>query len=230
MKVAIIAAMKEELELFKERCSIIKEEQEASFTFYIGIYEGKDIVLMQCGIGKVNAGIGTSLLIHRYKPDYIINSGVAGGMGNDVSLLDLVISEELCYHDVDVTAFDYPMGQVPGLPIKFQADKTLFDAAMATTPAEGSSIHYGVIASGDSFIHEYPQIMQITRHFPEALAVEMEGAAVAQTAHLFHVPFVVIRSISDIIQSDGSHQTYENTMEKAALISSDFVLQMIQSL
>ena len=230
-KIGIIAAMQLELNGF---LSVLKNQQEVSFgkfKYYTGSIGDHDIILMLCGIGKVNAAVGTTLLIDKLQPDYIINTGVAGGFSDSLAIGDLVISTEVSHHDADVTVFDYQYGQIPDMPPSFEADSTLVDFAMNALPGDSSlSIYRGKIISGDSFIHEESQIQDIRRKFPDITAVEMEGSAIAQTCYLFSIPFVVIRSISDLVARDGSHSDYQQHKQPSADLSVRLVLNLIEKL
>jgi len=229
MKVAIIAAMQEEMNHLKELLSSVQTHQEGPLTIFKGERRGHTIFLIQSGIGKVNAAIATNILIRDYRPDYVINTGVAGGYHRDLNILDLVLSTKLAYHDVDVTVFDYQRGQLPGKPLYFEADNHLLDIASQVDTAPHKAIP-GVIYSGDSFIHTPDQVDFLQRHFPDAAAVEMEGAAIAHTCHQYGIPFLVIRAISDLVFTDESHKTYENKMEEAAIVSSQLIDQMLLKL
>lgn len=190
-----------------------------------------DVSLFLCGIGKVNAAVGTTLLIDKLKPDCIINTGVAGGTRNTLNVGDIVISKEVRHHDADATAFDYEFGQIPRMPAAFVADERLVSMARKVsmnTPTLRT--HYGTVVSGDSFIHAAKQVKKITERFPDTIAVEMEGAAIAQTSYLFDIPFVLIRSISDKVHEDNSTTTYEQCLVQAAENSVSMVLGLLDCL
>src|SRR5690625_2188341 len=151
--IAIIGAMDEEIELLKSKMSITKEEKIANSNFFIGQLEGKEVVLLQSGIGKVNAAMSTTIMFERYQPEYIINTGSAGGYHTDLEVGDIVISDYVVHHDVDVTAFKYEYGQVPGMPAKFEADESLVNRTMeAAAKIEGIQAMKGLISTGDTFM------------------------------------------------------------------------------
>ena len=155
MKTAIIAAMEPELEELVSRMDKASEVKRAGFTFYSGTLAGYEAVLLLSGIGKVNAAVGTALLIEDYHPDAVINTGVAGGFDKTLQPGDIVLSEEVRHHDVDALPFGYEAGQVPGMPAAYTADAGLLRLAAATAPEELSvQVKTGLIVSGDSFIHE----------------------------------------------------------------------------
>lgn len=230
MKVAIIGAMEEEVSLLREQLVGLETQTHAGFEYYTGQLEGCEVVLLRSGIGKVNAAISVTLLLEIYQPDVVINTGSAGGFHLELNVGDVVISQSVCHHDVDVTAFGYERGQVPGMPACFLPDQTLVDVAQQAIDSLGEVAHmHGLIATGDRFMH-IEQDVQLTREaFPEMIACEMEAAAVAQVCHRFEVPFVVIRSLSDIAGKENK-LTFEQYLPKAAKHSSEVVQEMLKYL
>ena len=230
-RVGIIAAMQLELDGFLAHLKNRKTVSFGKTDYHTGSIGGCELALMRCGIGKVNAAVGTTLLIDKLKPDIIINTGVAGGFAKNLEIGDIVVSTEVGHHDADVTVFKYLHGQIPDMPPTFPADAALVELALSSFPREsGQSVHKGIIVSGDSFIHSDHQIDHIQRNFPNIAAVEMEGSAIAQTCYLFNVPFVVIRSISDLVFKDQSHDDYQGYKQFAADISVKLVMNLIASL
>lgn len=228
--VGIIGAMAQEVALLKAQMRNVSTSQLGSFEFYRGELEGVDVVLVQCGIGKVASAIATTLLIQQFSPDCVINTGSAGGFDPELAVGDIVISSELRYHDVDVTAFGYEMGQVPKLPAAFQADPRLINAANDCIQDMGfCQTKQGLITTGDSFMCDPVRIEQVRANFPSMLAVEMEGAAIAQVCHQLQTPFVVIRSLSDIAGKE-SPTSFEAFLEIAARNSSVMVLKLLPKL
>lgn len=231
MKIGIIAAMEEELALLKNNLEDIQTSSFGQFRYHTGRIDDIEITLFQCGIGKVNAAVGTTLLLDKFSPDFLINTGVAGGFPDHVNMGDVVISSEVSHYDADATAFDYELGQIPKMPPVYKADTLLSKLAYkAGTSCDDISVHHGPILSGDSFIHTDQQVCFLADKFPRVMAVEMEGAAVAQTTFLFNVPFVLIRSISDKISEQGNPTTYSKWLEKAAANSTKIVLSIINEL
>lgn len=230
MKVAIIGAMEEEVSLLRDQISDLTIETHGGFEYYIGRINETDVVLLRSGIGKVNAAISTALLIKLYEPDYVINTGSAGGFHTDLEVGDIVISSSVCHHDVDVMAFGYERGQVPGHPACYLPDSTLIAAAKASIDALNEVTHmHGLIATGDRFMHQ-PEDVETTRgYFPDMIACEMEAAAVAQTCHVFETPFVIIRSLSDIAGKENA-VTFEQYLEQAATHSAKVILEMLKHL
>ncbi len=223
--------MEEELVLLVNKLDGASTESFGQFTYHTGKINGVEVALFLCGIGKVNAAVGTTLLLDKFKPDYLINTGVAGAFPGNINIGDIVVSSEVRHYDADATAFDYEMGQIPQMPAAYKADKLLLGLAQKAWINEGGiSVHQGPVLSGDSFIHTPQQISQIENKFPDVMAVEMEGAAIAQTGFLFNVPFILIRSISDKVHEEGSSAVYEQSMEQAAANSVRMVLSMLEEL
>ena len=228
--IGIIGAMEPEVALLRQQIQNSSSQQVGSYTFYRGSLNGKDVVLVQSGIGKVAAAVATTLLIELFKPDAVINTGSAGGFDPELEVGDVVISSEVCHHDVDVTAFGYKMGQVPQMPATFSATPALVEAAKQSIQALGfCKTKTGLIATGDSFICDPARIAVIRQQFPDMLAVEMEGAAIAQVCHMLSTPFVVIRSLSDIAGKE-SPQSFEAYLEVASKNSSAMVQELLSRL
>ncbi len=231
MRIGIIAAMEEELKEIRSRLENQEEIRYGQFYYYTGCLCGHDVVILLCGIGKVNAAVGTTLLLDKFKPEYVINTGVAGGFPDVLEIGDIVVSTEVRHHDADATIFDYEYGQIPRMPVAYQADKTLVKLASKSLTGKNSpGIVKGTIMSGDSFIYHPEQIRQIRERFPSVLAVEMEGAAIAQTCYLFNIPFVIIRSISDNVAVERSDQDYKKFLTRAAENSVALVINLLNKL
>jgi len=193
MKIGIIVAMDKELQQLQH------------------LFNDGNVIVQKCGIGKVNAALGAAEMIAQYKPDVIISSGCAGGNGDDVNIQDVVVSTELVYHDVycGTAIGESVYGQVQGLPARFKADPMLLEKAISLQPS-GISLHPGLIVTGDWFVDSKEKMREIVGHFPEAKAVDMESAAIAQTCYLRHVPFISFRVISDIPLRDTDASQYHD--------------------
>ncbi|MDG6778669.1 5'-methylthioadenosine/S-adenosylhomocysteine nucleosidase [Thiomicrorhabdus sp. zzn3] len=230
MKIAIIGAMEEEVSLLRDRLDNLQTQVHAGFEYYVGQIEGTDVVLLRSGIGKVNAAISSTLLLQVYQPDYVINTGSAGGFHTDLNVGDIVISSSVCHHDVDVTPFGYDLGQVPGMPACFLPDETLVEAAQHSIEALDEVVHmHGLIATGDRFMHQPEDVANTRNNFPEMIACEMEAASIAQVCHTFDTPFVIIRSLSDIAGKENA-VTFEKYLEQAATHSAKVILEMLRQL
>ncbi len=204
--IGVIAAMEKELSILCNAMGKFETHKTGCFEFFTGKIEGKDVTLLCSGIGKVNAAVGCALLIQQFKPACVINTGSAGGINPSLKVGDAVISTGLIYHDVDVTAFNYAPGQLPRQPQIFPVDEKLVKLAkdavdeLKREKALPASFNHcsGIIGSGDVFMHEPERIAEVRRVFPDIAAVEMEGAAIAHCCHLFSVPALVIRALSDV--------------------------------
>ncbi len=230
MKIGIIGAMSEEVVLLRANIEGATVERIAGCEFTIGKMSGKEVVLLQSGIGKVSAAMSTAVLLDRFGADCIINAGSAGGFAKGLEVGDIVLSTEVVHHDVDVTAFGYVHGQVPQYPATFHADEKL--VALAYKEAQGLigiRVAKGLIATGDSFINTPEQRQVIVENFEEVLASEMEAAAIAQVAHQFQVPFVIIRALSDIA-GEASGISFEQFLEQAAKNSAELIMKMVRAL
>lgn len=222
--------MEPEVELLKNAMLIEKEDQLAHTTAYTGTLNGKNIVLIQSGIGKVNASIITALMLERYNIDYVVNTGVAGAMGENLKVTDMVVSTSVAHHDVDATNFGYRYGQVPGMPEAYISDENLvrraLDALSLNDEINGAS---GLVVSGDSFIDSNAEKEHIFKHFPKAMCVDMESSSIAQTCWQFNTPFVIIRSMSDSA-NDAADMNYEEFLAKACVHSSEVVKSLLREL
>ncbi|WP_282068693.1 5'-methylthioadenosine/S-adenosylhomocysteine nucleosidase [Bacillus pumilus] len=228
MKIAVIGAMEEEVTILRDQLKNATQESIAGCEFTTGVYEDKEVILLKSGIGKVNAAVSTTLLLDRFQPDYVINTGSAGGFHHTLNVGDIVISTDVRHHDVDVTIFDYEYGQVPGLPAAFAADEKLVKLAEASAlEIDHIQVAKGTIATGDSFMNDPDRVAFVREKFPELYAVEMEAAAVAQVCQLFGTPFVVVRALSDIAGKE-SNVSFDQFLEQAAIHSTDLVLRMIK--
>lgn len=214
--IGIIGAMEVEVSKLKEMMEDVKVTTRASMDFYEGILEGKKVVVVRSGIGKVNAGICTQILADLFNVEVVINTGIAGSLDKDINIGDIVLSTDVLQHDVNATGFGYPLGQIPQMKeFSFTADDVLravaADACRAVNP--DIQVFEGRIVSGDQFISDKTVKDNILKEFG-GLAVEMEGAAIGQAASLNEIPFLIIRAISD--KADGSAHMDYPTFEKAA--------------
>ncbi|MCD8306119.1 MAG: 5'-methylthioadenosine/adenosylhomocysteine nucleosidase [Prevotella sp.] len=210
MKTGIIVAMEKELRQLLALLPEVKEEAAAGMRFFAGRAVNKELFVVQSGVGKVNAAVATTELIDRYHPDFIIYSGVAGGARNDILPLDTVASETVAYHDV-YCGGDCAFGQVQGLPAVFQADEKLLKIA-----ASIEGVKTGLFATGDWFVDSRQKAETIIAHWPEAIAFDMESAAIAQACFIRRVPFISLRTISDNPLHDGHREQYAGFWERLA--------------
>lgn len=216
MKIGVIVAMDKELQQLQH------------------LFDNSRIIVEKCGIGKVNAAIGASEMIRKHKPDVIISSGCAGGNGNDINVQDVVVGKEVSYHDVYCgTAIDNTTiyGQVQGMPARYQADAMLLEKARSLSLTTSHiSLHEGLIVTGDWFVDSKEKMRSIIEKFPEAKAVDMESAAIAQTCHIYKVPFISFRVISDIPLRDTDASMYHDFWATIAENSFQVTKSFIESL
>ena len=214
-KLGIIGAMDVEVATLKETMEDLTVTNRAGMAFYDGILEGLPAVVVQCGVGKVNAAMCVQVLCDCFGVTHLVNTGIAGSLCAELDIGDMVISRDAMYHDMDATNFGYPMGKVPGMDVTaYPADQTLMGYALAAAEAvnPGHS-RVGRVASGDVFVADKKvkeRIIDITG----ALCTEMEGAAIAHAAYRNNVPFVIIRAISD--KADASAEMDYPTFERIA--------------
>ena len=226
--IGIIFAMKEELDEFLKLVNNIEEKKIFDLTFYECSLENKKLVLVESGVGKVNAARTTQVLIDKMNVDFIFNIGVAGSVSSDVNVLDIVIGTRQVQHDFDITAFDHEKGYIPNVGVYISSNDSLLD--LARSIKVDANIHEGVIASGDIFVTNPEMSRKIFTKF-NALAVEMEGASIAQVCYLCNIPYLVIRSISDSPNvNDNNKLTYEEFLEKSSKIVSEYLEKIIKSI
>lgn len=229
MKIGIIGAMEEEILLLKSKMSNKKEWTEAKADFIEGQIGEVEVVLVRCGIGKVNAALTTTLLLAKHDIDLIVNTGSAGGIGAGLHVGDVVIASEMAYHDVDATVFGYSIGQVPQMPARYIANQSTIEKTITAAKITGLTPVKGLIVTSDSFIASQAQTDVILSNFPDALASEMEGAAIAQVCYQFDVPFVIIRAMSDVADEEAG-VSFDEFIIEAGKKSAEMVLELVASL
>jgi len=218
MKIGIIVAMDKELHQLQL------------------LFGDGNVLVQKCGIGKVNAALGAQLMINEFRPDVIISSGCAGGNGDDVNVQDVVVSTQLAYHDVycGEAVGSSVYGQVQGLPARFDADPWLLEKAVALSPLASHlpplKIHPGLIVTGDWFVDTREKMREIVGHFPDALAVDMESCAIAQTCYINKVPFISFRVISDVPLRDTNASQYHDFWTTVADHSFQVTRSFVESL
>lgn len=229
MKIGIIGAMAQEIEILRNLMVEPKVTELAGCKIFEGRINHTRVALLQSGIGKVSAAIGTTLLLQLTQPDLIINTGSAGGLDPNLNVGDILVSTEVRHHDVDVTAFGYEIGQLPANPSAFLPNNELVALANKEAKKAGFNVISGLICSGDAFINGAEKIDHIRQNFPNVVAVEMEAAAIAQVCHAFNVPFVVVRAVSDVADKE-SHLSFDEFLPLAAEKSSAIVTAMLNNL
>lgn len=229
--IGIIGAMAEEVQAIKDLMEIDKIEINNGYHFIEGKLEGKDVVLLRGGVGKVNAAISATLLLTSYDIECVINIGTAGGLITDEQEVgDVVISDRIVHHDADVTGFGYPMGAIPGQPVYFEPDPLLLNKAKEILEDINITCHVGLIASGDSFICRQDQVDLILKNFPDSMCSEMEAATIAQVCTVFKKKFIITRSLSDVFNKGESTTQFEEFLAKAAASSAKMCAELVKSL
>ena len=214
-KLGIIGAMRIEVETLLDKMENVTMTKHAWSEYYEGTLEGLDVVVVQCGVGKVNAAMCAQILCSCYGVTHLVNTGIAGSLCADLDIGDLVVSRDAMYHDFDCNAFGYPSGKVPGMDvIAFPADETMMGYAFAAAEAVNPGhTRIGRVASGDQFVADKALKEKIIAT-TQGLCTEMEGAAIAQTAYRNGIPFVILRAISD--KADDSAEMDYPTFERIA--------------
>ncbi len=223
--IGIIGAMDEEVSQIVEAMELLETVEKASMTFRRGTLNGKEVVIVRSGIGKVNAAVCTQILADLFQVDCVINTGIAGSLRTEINIADVVLSSDVLHHDVDATGFGYPLGQIPRMEVlSFKADDRLVElgekACKKAAPSIG--VHVGRIVSGDQFISDKNVKNRIIQNF-DGFCTEMEGAAIAQTAYLNKIPFLILRAISD--KADNSATMDYPAFEAMAIHNSVEILK-----
>ncbi|MFM1525308.1 MULTISPECIES: 5'-methylthioadenosine/adenosylhomocysteine nucleosidase [Helcococcus] len=226
MLCGIIGAMPKEVEAIKEKMLNIKEENIQGVDFYFGKINNHDVILTKSGVGKVNASIITTLMIMTYHPDYIVNIGTAGGMLKEQNTLDIVISENVIQHDFDTSYID---GKA-GIGITTKSDELLRNKVKESFKKNkvDFNIYFGDIISGDVFVGEEVKVLELKEKFPTAIACEMEAAAIGYTCDRFNIPFIIIRSLSDIVYHNNSNIDFMKNVEITSKRSADMLEEFLK--
>ncbi len=228
MTIGIIAAMAEELAFLRFHLEDRQDHTVLGVTYSQGHLGQHDVVLVQSGIGKVMSAMSVAVLADHFGVDAIINTGSAGAVAPGIAVGDLVLSERLVYHDVDVTAFGYDYGQMAQQDLYFLADQSMLTCFRQVAQDDGVTCHQGLIATGDSFVADPERVTEIKKHFPDVLAVEMEGAAIAQAAQAVGLPVMVVRSMSDTADHEAQ-VSFDDFIFEAGKRSAQLVLEFLKT-
>ncbi|QIQ41806.1 MAG: 5'-methylthioadenosine/adenosylhomocysteine nucleosidase [Buchnera aphidicola (Microlophium carnosum)] len=229
MKIGIIAAISQETKILQKIIYPYIKKIIGNCKIYIGTFKNNDVFLIKSGIGKVSASISTMILINLCQPDIIINSGSAGSLHSLLKIGDIIIPEQTCYYDVDLTNFGYTRGQIPKYPKTFIINKTIYNFCKKNSARYQLKFIQGLIISGDSFIRDNSYIKILKNQFPSAIAVEMESTAIAQVCYKFNIPLIVIKSISDLSDNHATVSFKEN-ISLASFKFSEFVKIILENL
>lgn len=219
-KIGIIGAMDLEVDALKAKLTDVRITTKARMDFYEGLLNDTPVVVVRCGIGKVNASLCVQILADLFGVTHVINTGVAGSLNTELDIGDILVSREAIHHDVDATIFGYAPGEVPQLGVReFQADAAMAELAVETCKAVNPDINVkmGRVVSGDQFISDSAVKDRLIALF-QGDCTEMEGASIAQGAYLNNIPFLVVRAISD--KADGSAEMDYPTFEREAALHS----------
>lgn len=227
-RIGIIFAMKEELDSLLKYLKKEKEYNIFDLKFYEGMIHNNYCILTESGVGKVNSARCTQILIDNMDVDMIINIGVAGGISEKLKVCDIVIGEKLVQHDFDITAFNHEKGYIPNVGVYIDSDTYLVNIAKECINNKKYNVVSGIIASGDIFCTESWMSKKINTKF-NALCVEMEGASIAQVCYLSNIPFIVIRSISDV-PNNNNVLTYEEFLNESSKNVSNFIYEIIKNI
>lgn len=222
--IAIIAAMDAEVEAITSIMEHVERLEKSGVTFYKGILKETSLLVMKSGVGKGNASMATTILLENFVVDRVINIGTAGGLTQDESILDAVVSDQVVQHDFDTSCIDGD----DGIGLMFEADHDLADMCELALRNLGVRVHRGLIASGDQFIARDDQLNRLLHQFPKAICAEMEAGAIAQVCANYHVSFVVLRSLSDVAHKDDSHMDFLVYVKEAAKRSAAFTAELIR--
>ena len=226
MIIGIIAAMEPEINFTISALKDKKEHLISNITFYEGSIGNHKVIVSLSGIGKVNSAINTTLLINNFKPDVIINSGIAGG-SKELSTFDFVIADKLTYSDFDCQVFNYEFGQVPQMPLYYFSDSKLKEKLEAYLTSKNISFKNSIVLTADSF---RLSASEIKNNVSTSFATEMEGTSIAQTCYKLNTPFLSFRIISDILDSENHIEEYNEFEKKSAQLSSEVIVNFIQTL
>ncbi|MGT2925977.1 5'-methylthioadenosine/adenosylhomocysteine nucleosidase [Streptococcus cuniculipharyngis] len=228
MKFGIIAAMQEELSFLLAHLVDKEEHLVLDKTYYTGRLGHHEVVLVQSGVGKVMSAMSVAILAETFGVEAIVNTGSAGAVKTGLAVGDVVVADRLAYHDVDLTAFGYAYGQMSMQPLYFESEPAFIKTFKAVLAENHLPSHLGLIATGDSFIAGQDKIAAIKEAFPQVLAVEMEGAAIAQAAQACQLPFVVVRAMSDTAEHDANI-TFDQFIIEAGKKSAQVLLSFLAS-
>ncbi|RAX54087.1 5'-methylthioadenosine/S-adenosylhomocysteine nucleosidase [Helicobacter sp. 16-1353] len=226
--IAIIGAMQEEITPLLAYFKDYDTKNIGGNSYYIANYKNYKIIIAYSKIGKIHAALTCSSMILCFNADYIIFTGVAGGLSSDLKIGDIVLATSLCQYDVDITAFGHPLGFIPESSVYINTNKILNDIAKQVAKDKNIPLKDGIIASGDTFVSNRDKKQWIIENF-NACAVEMEGASIAVVSNLLNIPFCVIRSISDSAD-DNADINFDEFLSTSAIKSASFVLSMVDKI
>jgi len=227
MKIGLIVAMQKEFKAIESLLESSQKIETTTYEYITGKIGNNEIILMQCGIGKVNAAMGTENMLNLFSPHLVVSTGVAGGIGKDLQVMDIVISSRLAYYDV-FCGEENQFGQVQGMPAQFSSPVSMVKKAKQLNYT--NKIHSGLVVTGDWFVTQKEKVLNILSHFPGALAVDMESAAIAQVCFIRRIPFCSLRIISDTPLNNDSLNQYKDFWKTLADKSFNFTKLFLENL
>jgi adenosylhomocysteine nucleosidase len=225
MIIGIISAMSVEIDALIEKMTDVKIDEISGIKYYNGNINKSRVTAAVCGIGKVNAALCTQALIMKYKPEYIINMGVAGSVSAKLNIADIVIADYVVQHDIDTTPFGDPYGLIPKINIVQVPCSEKLNKLILAGADDSDNIKTGVIATGDRFINGQKDIDFIVENF-KAVAVDMESGSIGHVCYINNIDYAAVRSISDN-SDDDSHTTYDKNVKKSAQTAIDLILKIL---
>ena len=226
MKIAIMGAMREEIDPILESVGTYEMLEHAGNVFYTCTYKNHELVIAYSKIGKVFSAITASVMLERFGAEVLLFSGVAGGISKELKIGDLIMASALCQHDVDITVFGHPYGFIPEGTLMIESDANLRSLASEVAIDMGVDLYEGIIATGDQFVASGERKSWIQQTF-NADALEMEGASVACVCQNFGIPFFVLRAISDTADG-GASDDFDAFLKTSATESAKFILEMVK--
>ena len=224
--IAIIGAMEQEVEALRQRMRSVERKTISKVSISSGILADHEVILMKSGVGKGKAAMATTILLEHFPISAIINIGTAGGLHEAQQVLDVVISKQVVQHDFDTTAIDGESGK----GLYFNADAHLIALCEETIASGAYQTWVGQVASGDRFVAGKDCLQSLLQAYPQAMCAEMEAGAIAQVAAHYQIPFVVIRSLSDVAENPDSHMDFPVYVEQASKRSAAFCEAIVAQL
>ncbi len=224
--IGLIAAMPSEMDAIIACLDNQKEHTISGIKMVSGTIGNQDVIVMLSGVGKCNAALSTTILCEHFKLDEIINIGTAGGLKAEEEVLDAVVSTQVVQHDFDTS----PVDGEAGIGLYFEANQAMIERAVSVLEQNNVRVHCGLVASGDQFVARNDQLERLATYFPDAICAEMEAGAVAAVCAHYQIPFVVIRSLSDVACREGSEMDFSQYVLHAAKRSAQFVSTYVASL
>ncbi len=223
--IAFIGAMQLEVDALVSKMTEVQKKVYSGTDFYLGKLSEKDCIVMKSGIGKVASSMTTTILLENFQVSKVINIGTAGGIQSHLKVLDVVVSLQVTQHDLDVPGWDKGFDKAG---FCYYADERLVENIRLLTEKEEDRVWFGNIVTGDCFIYLEEQLDRLKKEYPEALCAEMEGASIAKVCDHYKIPFIIIRSLSDIVFQEGNEMSFDEYADKASARSAKWCEKLIE--